>query len=382
VSDTHDYNNKRENPMPLNRNKLFAKTLSESESIVEENISLVWLGSTLREKHLERIKKWKATNPSYNASVYVEPQFVKTIQKQFGKEDVAVISVEELKIPEQVKQTIQKFIEPRADGLPPNYAAASDFYRFYIINSKGGRYADTDIPPFALNKQPIDKDLKFLVRASRNAKNLTMSTPDIFAACANGDFSQTALSCIELMCTQMTPEVISLIRSNIASTRLFATMYSTGGILTLLFYKMFFDGVPIKKGTEVTNSKIFDRVTSTKGSFDVTEFESSWIEAENSHQAKVPKPIDGIILDKDYLQWISFHEKSDSIYKAITPILDLDRFLFANMKIKEISTKKPLVPQSPHKLFAKKPYSKPGDVKEAAPRYELRSYGPVRKHSN
>jgi len=160
---------------------LSAAPVATTNTEVEKNIHIIWMGSPLRNAHLERIRSWRALNPSYQLYIWAQQEFKTEIQAQSTGTNAEVHLIDELDFLPGTKQFLAKLIEKRQDGLPANYAADSDCYRVKIVHDFGGWYVDTDITPVDLSKIKISPLFNFIINASRKSFILNELSPSVFA---------------------------------------------------------------------------------------------------------------------------------------------------------------------------------------------------------
>lgn len=145
---------------------------------IPKRINIIWLGDVIHKTHITRINQWKKMNPEHRVCIWVERKFVNDVRHQFISHAHEIKELESVPISSVLKTWINKLISPREDNLAPNYAAASDLYRFYILmNNKGGWYFDTDIRPFFIGKRKTLKDYGFIIHKSGD-----QLTPYVIAA--------------------------------------------------------------------------------------------------------------------------------------------------------------------------------------------------------
>ncbi len=250
-------------------------------------VHLIWIGSPLREKDIKALSRWKKLNPDNEICVWIESQYDAVVRKQLAGIDVTIAHLSTLKIPDTVKNSIDKFIKKFAN-LPPNPAAASDIFRFYILDQIGGWYFDFDITPFVVAKTKIDPKYNFFT-SYPTGDSATSLTPDVLLAHPKSLWTQNAIAYIEAAAPIFAEDKhVALIRSQIASVRLAATENSTGNILSAVVSTILKRGYPIYDGSErikIRNKKVFRQITRE---FDES-CENSWIKRPD------------IIQDRDYL---------------------------------------------------------------------------------
>ena len=150
------------------RFNLFASSAPKSNN---RPIHLIWIGSALREKDIATLREWRKLNPDHPIMVWIEDKYRDTVKSQLADLHVDIQLLSTLKIPDPTKQLLNKYSEKREDGLPPNHAAASDGYRFYILDKFGGWYFDFDKTPFNVDKIKVDALYNFLMSGRITLRN-------------------------------------------------------------------------------------------------------------------------------------------------------------------------------------------------------------------
>lgn len=279
---------------------LSAASIAASNIEVEKNIHIIWIGSVLRDAHLERIKAWHALNPAYQLYIWVGQAFKTEIQAQLTGTNAEVHLIDELDFLPRTKQFLAKLIEKRKDDLPPNNAAGSDCYRAKIVHDFGGWYVDTDITPVDLSKIKISPLFNFVINASRKSFTLDELSPSVFACSRQHVLMQIALDFLDLLAIYAIDDRIDQIRSKLASVRYAATTQSTGAMLSVALTKLNINGSPFIEYEAITNTEIFDLVANRFAS----QFERSWLLANGSmpNDKDARKPLPGVTLDELYLK--------------------------------------------------------------------------------
>lgn len=210
---------------------------------IKPPINLIWIGSILREKDLKVLKNWKKLNPDRPVKVWVETKFKAEIEKQLKGEEIEVVDIVSLDMPAVTKAAIFKLTDKADTKFPFNPAAATDLIRFYILD-KGGSYFDLDIKPFNLDDMKIDSEYRIIVPKLRHG---SMLPPHSMISESSSLLTKNAIACIEALASNelMKQENINLLRSNIASVRAYATMCTTGYILSVAVSSLFSAGRPI-----------------------------------------------------------------------------------------------------------------------------------------
>lgn len=322
------------------RHALFA--LSESKNRTEEkreytqtnqleqNINLFWSGSLLRPKHIERIKEWKKLNKDkgYTVTVWVDACHESEIKDQLKDKEIQVKTKDTLKLSDNLLGLVKKLTEAREDKLLPNYAAASDVYRFIILQALGGWYVDTDITPIDLSNIKINSNLNFYINASRKENDITHLSPSVIASSTNNVLSAKAIEFLEKLAIKANEDLIKGIRSNTASIRMISTFVSTGFALRGALGKIKVNDISIletlnENDNKTFNTDIFDSIAT----FFQNNLEQSWI-LQNvvHHQGQTTVfPLSGITLDEDYINSMSGHKAkfySSETYESFAELRD------------------------------------------------------------
>lgn len=127
------------------------KNSQKKETVIPKIIQIIWVGSMVPDKYQQNIKAWKALNPDYQVKLWVDSDLL--TQAENGS--VAKFCQDN----QIIMQDIAK--HGKANGwFPPNepspyydsvigenrnWAIASNFARFKILEEEGGLYVDTDI---------------------------------------------------------------------------------------------------------------------------------------------------------------------------------------------------------------------------------------------
>lgn len=298
---------------------------------IENNIHIVWMGSELREKHLQRIIQWKKLNSKYEIIIWIEPQFEAVITKQLEEQNIRIKLLSSLDISKNVEQIINKFIEPREDKSTANYAAACDLYRFIILKKCGGWYSDIDIEPIDVSKIKINKNLNFHINSSRLDDTIKQLSPSLIASYSKSALMTVSEKMIAAFCREFNEKQLSLVRSPFASRRMLSTHTTTGYILRACLGKIIVNGFPI---IEVQND--FDNTTRIPEVFDsissefINNFEQSWIIDRINN--KIVFPIKGITLDDDYVHLLSGKLDQPWIYYELAPVFYAKQLFFGKVE--------------------------------------------------
>ncbi len=287
---------------------VLSKVEEKSNDGLNKNLFLIWLGSALRPEHIKRIIEWKKLNSDRTVTILVDPEFEKEIKAQLVETNIIVKSTATLVISEKIKAFIKKFVEPGGAELPANYAAASDIYRFILLNLYGGWYVDTDIEPINLNSIGIKKELNFFINANRNGSKITTLSPSVIASTSNHLLTQVALELIERMSMDFTDEHIKLIRNSLASVRMLATHLSTGFVLRGALGRLYFDLLPFiqvhgDRDKTIDDTELFDSATKLFLNY----YEQSWLldRVQKESDGLRIFPIKGVTLDKAFLDCVN-----------------------------------------------------------------------------
>ncbi len=325
-------------------------------------LHLIWMGSNLRLNHVERLKQWVALNPDYDIQVWIDREFKQEIVEQLKGINITLRCIDEIVISEKEKIYINKFVEKSTnpkDLSIPNWAAKSDFKRFYILNKKGGWYSDFDIKPIDFNTVKINPSINFcfhgFIFGNKNEQDINFG-PGVLASVAGGMFTELALEIIAKMAEQNDADIISLVRSNDAMVRRTATGFYTGAILNCVLSRLMIkDGKCIITG--IRASKELPRADKTLFNLAARYFannpESSWIFSdvilmENAQIGVIPLP--NIDMDDEFVGVHFFGQPmKKETAERMKPIEDL--VLERCDKILQSIEKRDLFPMNEQKRF-------------------------------
>ena len=320
---------------------------------IHKNIHLIWLGSIVRSHHIERIKEWKKTNPAATVTLWVDAEFQAEINKQFPDAQITIKSVTLLQVPEPLANWIHALTEARDDESVPNFAAASDIYRFLILNDFGGWYVDTDIFPFEVSAIKINQQFQFHIFATRKDKNLNELSPCVIASKPKSILTLQALKNLMLLCELYNDKEHNfMIRNNIASIRMFSTFITTGYALRSALRKITIDGQPIislRNSNTIANTALFDEIALRHECI----LEQSWILPKPIFRPNFTRALPGIMLDAPYwamVQGASFSGKLAAPYKDLIYARD-DAFIKMDPTVIKTTKSDKL---NPFRLFANK----------------------------
>ncbi len=255
-----------------------------------EKINIIWLGGVIHKIHFKRINEWHQLNPKHTLYIWVEAKFFEYVKSQFKFTKSKIKNIETLNTSPSLKRWINKLILPRNDKLPPNYAAASDAYRFRVLmDNGGGWYFDTDMRPFNLNTKQVDDTYGFLINAYWSEGKFYNSCPNAIAAFPNNYFIKNAIQFFENLAADGNEEAITNMRSNIALIRHSATEMCTGSAILATLTTIQVNGNYIcDSKLSLNDPKVGDLIASDFS----TEREISWI-----RNIKTSKALPGIIGD-------------------------------------------------------------------------------------
>ena len=252
---------------------------------IEKNIQMIWLGSVLRPHHLDKISEWKKLNPSFKLTVWVEDQYVAEVIKQsnLANEIKPISSVLSSKAACDFFDKLTKFIPYHA----PNYAAASDIARFYILEKFGGWYIDIgDVTAVALGKIKTHGILKFCVHRQTQLGFSSVIAPSVIGCTSKNLIAKKSIQLIEKMNEQLTLHELLFLRSSLASVRMAFTETTTGSLLNIALSKIKFgEHVLYDSKNSCVNPDIINSISYP---FEST-FEKSWL------LDKAPKSINGFV---------------------------------------------------------------------------------------
>lgn len=281
---------------------------------IPKTINLIWIGGPLRPAYIQRAQEWVRLNPNYSIIYYIENKYKDAIKKQLSNPKIILKDITNLPVSANMNNFIRKLIEPRLDGLPPNYAAASDIYR----STLNGVYVDTDIIPFDASTTIKSAPFNFIIHGAHDGDTIIEASPDVFAISPNHVIAKSVQQYFEMMAAMIRDEHIQLIRSSMASIRKVATEYSTGSALKRALGKLTIDG-------EMCNAAQFDLFSQE---FD-TEMEQSYISEELEREGvfTIRKPLPGIVFDTDYIL-MAEGIQPDSTVQAVNSITILGDVIF------------------------------------------------------
>lgn len=267
---------------------------------LNRKLHIIWLGSTLRDWHVERIKIWEAMNPTYKINLWVDSAHKIAIEKQILGSAIVIHDISSVKLSESLSNWMKALVQVREDCIP-NYAALSDIFRLRILNDIGGWYVDTDVEPFSIDTISVHKQLSFHVQAQRVEDHETSLSPSVIASIPSSVLTQQALSFLELLALECNTEKYNRMISNRdAFTRMMATHMTTGFAIRAALGKILVNDLPIlevcnSRDRFINDTKLFDLLSS----YHLSNFEQSWILTRSgtpsSHHA-----ISGITIDERY----------------------------------------------------------------------------------
>lgn len=311
---------------------------------IGKNLHLIWLGSSIQQDHISRIKEWKKANPTYALTIWVDTNYKSEVEEQLKDIPGSCINdTSSLGLSKNLLNWVQALLHPKK-GIS-NYAAVSDIYRIFILHTLNGWYADMDIEPFNLSTVSINQSFQFHVHAQREGNQETKLSPSVIASKANSLLTQKALECLELLSTVFNTEQYNqMITSNIASTRMLATHLTTGFAIRAALGKISVNGLPLLQvrndlDRTIPNLPLFDSITGDHQSF----AEQSWI-LTKSENPDYRQALPGITLDEPYIKMMS-GEPPPLIDNFIEKIIQLSE-IFKDMdsiSINESKTNQPKI---------------------------------------
>jgi hypothetical protein len=122
---------------------------------------MIWMGKNIPGDYVNNIRSFVAYNPDYQVNLWLEnpARFLQTHSRM----DAATFKVHYRKISDVVAfmdPRMRNYFEREKTGVYPNYAAASDILRLFILLREGGIYVDTDVRAKA-NQSFGDIDAKY-----------------------------------------------------------------------------------------------------------------------------------------------------------------------------------------------------------------------------
>lgn len=285
--------------------KKFEFFKSHTSAELNRQLHIIWLGSTLRDWHVERIKIWEAMNPTYKVNLWVDSAHKVAIEEQILGSSIVVHDISSVKLSENLSNWMKALVQVKEDYIP-NYAALSDIFRLSILNDIGGWYVDTDIEPFSIDTISVHKQLNFHVHAQRIEDHETSLSPAVIASIPSSILTQQALRFLELLALECNTEKYNQMISNRdAFTRMMATHMTTGFAIRAALGKILVNDLAIlevcnPRDSFINDTALFDLLSS----YHLSNFEQSWIltrsETPSTHHA-----ISGITIDERYRDAIS-----------------------------------------------------------------------------
>ena len=115
---------------------------------IPKKLHFIWVGKNISEEYINNIKSFAAKNPDYEINLWLDKIFhfertfsqMDSPQFKFNLRDIH-------KIRQKMDFLTDSFLQREMSGVYPNFAAASDILRLYILDQEGGIYIDTDLKP-------------------------------------------------------------------------------------------------------------------------------------------------------------------------------------------------------------------------------------------
>ncbi|MFA6303666.1 MAG: glycosyltransferase [Legionella sp.] len=278
---------------------------------IEKNVHIVWLGSKLKQKHVDRIGLWIDINPQYQHTVWVERAYESEINEQLSGKNVRVRLVTELDVTENFSTLIKNLSKKETAATCPNYAACCDGYRFKILHDFGGWYVDTDITPIDLSLIKINPQFNFYFNGGRTDDLVTDLSPSVIAASSKNLLLVNALIILEEMGRLLTEVDYNAIRSRQASLRYLSTLESTGVVLRLALVSLKHNNLPLiemfnEDEGKINHLDVFDSIANRFA----TAMEQTWILSNVQPIKDKPglyafEALTGITLDNDYMMGLT-----------------------------------------------------------------------------
>jgi hypothetical protein len=260
-----------------------------TQTVIPDNISVVWLGSFLKEEHQKRIVQWKHLNPSHQIYLWISPALIDAdVYKRFVLfcNDHQIVLMDVTNLHSLMGKRVRDWIQILNDRTHINYAALSDLYRLYLLKAKGGWYFDTDILP---DKLPLNLKLPygFAIDAYDNHQKITTFTPAILVSSCTNAF----LDSVDVVSDAFAQyyALDETLQSHNVLERFLGTQLCTGKIVFTAVYNLLVNNdEPVSHpynpfDDQIFNLKIYQQISierATRCSFRNME-ESSWIFNEN-----------------------------------------------------------------------------------------------------
>ena len=114
--------------------------------LVPKKIHFIWMGKNIPAEYIDNIRSFAARNPDYELNLWFESP--SRFNQTFARMDGAAFKFKFRNLSEIISEMspqMQALFTRERVGLYPNFAAASDILRLYLLYKEGGVYLDTDI---------------------------------------------------------------------------------------------------------------------------------------------------------------------------------------------------------------------------------------------
>ena len=301
-----------------------------------KTIHLTWLGSPLLDDHVERVLLWKKLNPEYTVCVWTNDEFKSAIEGQFKNQNIQIKNLAELIISADIANFIKKLIAAADNKSFPNYAAASDVYRFHILHELGGWYTDTDNFPTFLGTKSLNPVLKFHFNVSSCGYFEYCLNPSVIASFSKSVLTENALEFFEELAKPKYDKLVEHIRSNHATIRLITTENTTGSALHLAAQKILINKQPlVTRGSDqyiISNQSVYSVFKAAN--------EHNWI-FKNKEKSQL---LDGIIRDKSFDMYVFDNQFTPEVVAVTDFIMEEILKIMATVKEKHVQLIRPVSP--------------------------------------
>ncbi|MFA6037148.1 MAG: glycosyltransferase [Legionellales bacterium] len=246
-------------------------TLSNPQlEAIPDNLHIIWLGSSLKAEHRERIINWRTKNPNHRIFIWFEqkhitPNIVEDFENFCSKHNLELHDVNELENSENESIFIftNKIYQKKDAEHIINYAAMSDFYRYLAVGKYGGWYADTDIISIELTSMRPYYGFYINVQKKSDTLNLDFS-PSFFGACENSQYCQKANDIsIAFVSDPMASILVDDLTKLKNRTYIASTVNTSGQVGIMACVKLTHNGTPLLTMTDESFHDFYSNEAST-----------------------------------------------------------------------------------------------------------------------
>lgn len=230
-------------------------------------IHVIWLGSPLREKHSERLIKWRTQNPEHQVNLWIDKSLLTSNQHAQIADFVSLHGLNLCDVSKLYTKEMAHFFEFLKDyyDIPKymvkNYSVPSDIYRFLILYFYGGWYFDTDIE--CINPLKVDMEIPygFKFYFEYEGDKILSCAPSILAAAPKNIFVAKAIQVLTAMVSAKSFAIYMkhATQCNQALTRLLSSVFSVGFAITAACSRIEFDDTPCIELKENFHAKNFNK---------------------------------------------------------------------------------------------------------------------------